>query len=243
MLYGDDPLKLNNYNYSPSLVAIIQSGNLYAYCGNNPIMYVDESGNVFMLATGAVGAVIGGIGGAIHSYSKYGEVRWKNVAAGAAIGGATGLIGGAAASFVKTGSIATSAHTVLTAGSNWTATMTASGATSSAAIGRTFEKWFYEFNNIGKSAQQIAIKGLGRVDAFSKGTIYELKNYNWSKYSGSQINNVTKGFVSQAQRHLQVDKINGEKVKNLVYYFSEKPPQEVIDALKNVGAKVQWVPK
>ena len=29
MIYGDDPLKLNNYNYSPSLVAIIQSGNLY----------------------------------------------------------------------------------------------------------------------------------------------------------------------------------------------------------------------
>ena len=44
MLYGDDPLKLNNYNYSPSLVAIIQSGNLYVYAMNNPITYVNENG-------------------------------------------------------------------------------------------------------------------------------------------------------------------------------------------------------
>ena len=44
MIYGDDPLKLNNYNYSPSLVAIIQSGNLYVYAMNNPITYVNENG-------------------------------------------------------------------------------------------------------------------------------------------------------------------------------------------------------
>ena len=44
MLYGDDPLKLNNYNYSPSLVAIIQSGNLYVYAMSNPVMYVNENG-------------------------------------------------------------------------------------------------------------------------------------------------------------------------------------------------------
>ena len=44
MIYGDDPLKLNNYNYSPSLVAIIQSGNLYVYAMSNPVMYVNENG-------------------------------------------------------------------------------------------------------------------------------------------------------------------------------------------------------
>ena len=44
MLYGDDPLKLNNYNYAPSLAAIIQSGNLYVYAMSNPTRYTDPGG-------------------------------------------------------------------------------------------------------------------------------------------------------------------------------------------------------
>ena len=37
--------------------------NLYAYCGNNPVMYTDESGH-FMLSTAIiVGAIIGGLVG------------------------------------------------------------------------------------------------------------------------------------------------------------------------------------
>jgi len=57
-----------------------------------------------MLATGLVGAVAGGIAGAIYSYSTHGEVRLQNVLAGAVIGGAIGLTGGAATAYFTTGS-------------------------------------------------------------------------------------------------------------------------------------------
>jgi RHS repeat-associated protein len=113
MIYGDypvrineriDPLDLTAYTYVPDINAIKQSANLYVYCGNNPVMYVDRDGEIFMLVTGAAGAIIGGVSGGIYSYAKYGEVRWQNVAGGAAIGGAIGLTGGAAAAVITTGS-------------------------------------------------------------------------------------------------------------------------------------------
>ncbi len=46
MIYGDDPLKLNGYTMVPNIHAIMQSGNLYVYCMNNPIMYVDTTGDL-----------------------------------------------------------------------------------------------------------------------------------------------------------------------------------------------------
>ena len=59
MIYGDnpvkwnerqkdpnDPLGLNTYTYVPDITAIIQSGNLYVYCMNNPIRYVDSTGEL-----------------------------------------------------------------------------------------------------------------------------------------------------------------------------------------------------
>ena len=144
MIYGDDPRKINGrpgdlanpeseevYTYVPSIEAIRQSSNLYVYCGSNPVTYVDYSGNIFMLLTAAIGAVIGGIGGAIYSYAKYGEVRVENVVAGAAIGGVVGLTGGAAVAYVATGSVTASTSAVLTGlGVAGTA---AGGATTAAA--------------------------------------------------------------------------------------------------------------
>ena len=59
MIYGDDPLKLNNYNYSPSLVAIIQSGNLYVYAMSNPTRYTDPNGEF------ALGAFLAGCAKAV----------------------------------------------------------------------------------------------------------------------------------------------------------------------------------
>jgi len=58
-IYGDDPVKwnerpadpndplgLSTYTYKPDITAIMQSGNLYAFCMNNPIMYIDPSGHL-----------------------------------------------------------------------------------------------------------------------------------------------------------------------------------------------------
>jgi len=53
MVYGDNPVRigerrdvlgLNIYTHMPSIAAIRQSSNLYVYCGNNPLRYVDPSG-------------------------------------------------------------------------------------------------------------------------------------------------------------------------------------------------------
>ena len=54
MIYGDSPIKNSYYrdalglnSYVPNIAAIMQSGNLYACCGNNPIMYVDPTGEAW----------------------------------------------------------------------------------------------------------------------------------------------------------------------------------------------------
>ena len=53
MIYGDNPNKINEredalglkaYTYVPNISAIVQSGNLYVYCGSNPVRFLDESG-------------------------------------------------------------------------------------------------------------------------------------------------------------------------------------------------------
>ena len=54
MIYGDNPNKINEredalglktYTYAPSINSIMQSGNLYVYCGNSPISKIDPTGN------------------------------------------------------------------------------------------------------------------------------------------------------------------------------------------------------
>jgi len=94
----------NDREQSESIAAMMQATNLYVYCGNNPLILVDPSGEIFMVATGLVGAVAGGIAGAIYSLrANDGRgVSWRHVATGAAIGGAIGLTGGAAACIVVT---------------------------------------------------------------------------------------------------------------------------------------------
>jgi hypothetical protein len=40
----DSVVEVKTETRTPDILAIIQSGNLYMYCGNNPIMYEDPSG-------------------------------------------------------------------------------------------------------------------------------------------------------------------------------------------------------
>jgi RHS repeat-associated protein len=70
--------------------------NLYAYCNNNPIMYVDPNGNSFFafLITGLVVGAIAGLCATVYSdYKDDGAVFNGSVSAGAYVGNT--LVGGA----------------------------------------------------------------------------------------------------------------------------------------------------
>ena len=63
MLYGDDPIKFGGI-YVPFIAAMIQSGNLYVYCMNNPLLYFDSDGtfslsNLFKVAIGVAAIAVG----------------------------------------------------------------------------------------------------------------------------------------------------------------------------------------
>ena len=71
--------------------------NLYAYCNNNPIMYVDPNGN-FALFTLIVGSLIGAavsFGASVLSQSLTGDkqINWGQVALDTVIGGISGALG------------------------------------------------------------------------------------------------------------------------------------------------------
>ena len=86
MIFGDSPTIRNGRNM-PSVHAMMQASNLYAYCINNPIMYADPSGRII----GAViGAVIGGVVGGVSAAIRGSDIRTGILAgatSGAVIGG------------------------------------------------------------------------------------------------------------------------------------------------------------
>ena len=74
------------------------SCNMFAYCGNNPVSYIDPNGDFFCALIGAIG---GAIGGAINA-----AISGDNIWAGAVNGAACGAIAGAAVDFgIATGGI------------------------------------------------------------------------------------------------------------------------------------------
>ncbi|MFT5297693.1 MAG: hypothetical protein ACI9YH_003730 [Colwellia sp.] len=90
--YSNDPVGYISENP-------VMSFNRYMYVNNNPYKYTDPDGELLNLATGAVGALIGGVSAAVSARISTGD--WSNsgtaFAAGAVVGGAVGLTLGAAA--------------------------------------------------------------------------------------------------------------------------------------------------
>lgn len=148
MIYGDnpvkwnerevdtnDPLGLNLYTYVPDISAIMQSGNLYVYGMNNPVIYVDQNGNfvittAVLLIAGAA-ALVGTIGGLVgnHIANQKGATGWDKagyIAGGALIGGTIGAVAGAVAAPIVIGATGVSGVSVTTAG---VSTIAAAGTT------------------------------------------------------------------------------------------------------------------
>jgi len=83
--------------------------NMFAYCGNNPIMRTDPTGQFWgsLLAAGAVAAIITGISNAISTASTGGSVQDCLIAG--LVGAAAGAVGfavAAATSFTPLGNVA-----------------------------------------------------------------------------------------------------------------------------------------
>lgn len=87
---------LNSRYYDPEIGRFINADglidqsdfsgyNLFAYCGNNPVMRTDPSGHCFMLITATIGAVAGAIIGGIIA-AKNGNNVWAGIGIGAAAG-------------------------------------------------------------------------------------------------------------------------------------------------------------
>lgn len=82
MIYGDTPQKINERedklglktcSYAPQITAILQSGNLYVYCVNTPILYKDYSGNELTLVLAGGGIIEAGAAvGAANSWNPAG---------------------------------------------------------------------------------------------------------------------------------------------------------------------------
>jgi len=106
MIYGDNPRRINEqqnvaglhtYTYVPDINAIRQGGNLYAYCGNNPIVYVDENGEVWWVAVGALAGGTVGAGVDIYKQMRSGadwsSIDKKSVLIAAGSGAVSGALG------------------------------------------------------------------------------------------------------------------------------------------------------
>lgn len=93
-IYGDNPVEMSS-GPIPDVTAVMQSGNLHAYCANNPVMYVDRDGEIGVLATIAIGAGIGALvsgGLQIFKNIKSGETWTKGLGKALLAGGVSGAI-------------------------------------------------------------------------------------------------------------------------------------------------------
>lgn len=101
--------------------------NLFAYCGNDPVNFIDTSGSIpFMVITAAIGIVVGAIAGGIIAAISGGDVC-AGIILGSLAGGLIGLGAGALAGAMLAGSVVASTSAVVAGGSGLISTVATGG--------------------------------------------------------------------------------------------------------------------
>lgn len=171
-----------------------QSGtNLYAYIGDDPVNYIDPSGNVGLLATAAIGAAAGAVGGAAWAAATGGS--WEDIgraAASGAVGGAVaGLtlgLGGGVWAGAATGALGNIASQLFEMGVGWRCEFSWGEAAFSGAFGAFGARGA---RGGGRSRGSRGGRGRGRRDkSFSEEmTPAEAARYDkyWERYAPDQV--------------------------------------------------------
>ena len=101
-------INADDYELVATLAEVPGQLNLYAYCNNNPIMYVDHEGN-FILSTLLIGAIVGFgvqfVSSAISQRVYDGEVNWTSALIDGVFGAAAGMVGATGLGAIASGLI------------------------------------------------------------------------------------------------------------------------------------------
>ena len=191
-----------------------QSFNRYAYCLNNPLKYTDPSGESFIGAAVAIGAIIGAYSGGVLANGTYNPIEWNwssgntyaYMIGGAVVGGVSSGIGAyiAGSNVVFSNTFGIMAASAINSAGTWLYTNGNSDFTMSfgiASYNLTQNKWGY----IGKKGNSI-LQNIG----FAMGSIanisdmYEFVSWDLLSYE-QRFNKLSKW----ANKH------HGEK--NMIY--------------------------
>lgn len=163
----------------------INGMNLYCYCFNNPINYIDSSGHIaFWLACGIVVGIIGTLAGGFYAYNKskkQGNTGWTvvgDVVLGAHIGGAVGFavgaLFGAGTSILLTGSASSICGAVLNGakGLAWAYSLGGPGAAIGYCTNNVY-RWMYGTHMIGYFPDGEGFNGTPQKITLQPGTIIQ----------------------------------------------------------------------